>query len=650
MKKTNTILLAVTLALSAILLPSLTLINVSYALPGPRIYLTPSDNTFYTNETSVGYRFNVTVSVENTTDLDVAGAQIYMEFNDSIVNVTRWFVPAADPDFFMPSPYAALPTPPDAGYIHLPSGLGCIKIAVSKGGLPPVAPWGHDGKIAIIEFVIKAAPTSGAFNCALHIDTIDTFLLDPLASEIPNVTKEDGTYTYTYVAIPVTGHIWLETVPSSYTADRMRPFNITVMIYNVSASDGLIGVQFELRYNSTYLEPIAIYQGTFLNNSAWAQHGTIATFYHEEDRTVYGEMILPNGTGEWNPPFPEGNGTMAIVTFLPQLHESIPPSWAFDINLTPLFGQYLLDHTGEYMPYQPEVDCSYAFDPLPLPTVSIEPSLYTAAQVGEEFTIDVEINDLDAGWQFVYAEFKLMYGENVLEVLDVTEGSFLEGFGTTTFNYELGAGYVKVNITLTPTAEYPSGGGILASILFNVTKTPGRCPLTLDDTVLLDPEDYAVLHDVSHGYYRLHEVLIHPIVWGTVTYNVVTVSNASITPVPMLFTQTHRMLNFNVTDEDGMVGFVDVTIPNVLLNAGSDEWLLIVGGSPVTPTVTGNLTHTTLSFYVSLSTKSVYLFGTGVIPEFPLNALLLVFFALTLAGFAAVKLARKNELVALLKQ
>jgi hypothetical protein len=121
-----------------------------------------------------------------------------MEFNDTIINATRWFAPTWDPNFFMPTTPAPalLPNPPDPGYQHISAGKGRILIAVSKGGLPPTAPWGHDGKIAIIEFKITAVPTNPGekYSTTLKIDTSDTYLLDNSASEIPGVTKQNGYY------------------------------------------------------------------------------------------------------------------------------------------------------------------------------------------------------------------------------------------------------------------------------------------------------------------------------------------------------------------------------------------------------------------------------------------------------------------------
>jgi len=53
----------------------------------PTIYLDPSDYTFTTDTVTLGYKFNVTIRV---TDLEkLMMFQVYITFNDSIINVTQ---------------------------------------------------------------------------------------------------------------------------------------------------------------------------------------------------------------------------------------------------------------------------------------------------------------------------------------------------------------------------------------------------------------------------------------------------------------------------------------------------------------------------------------------------------------------------------
>lgn len=154
------------------------------------IYMTPD------NGTSVQGLFNVTIMLSGSTTSNIGGANIYITFNDSNVNATRWFVPTTDPTFFMPTTPAAptaLPTPPDPGYLHISPGNARIQVAVNKGGMPPTAPWGHTGLICIIEFNVTGG--SQGQTIQLHMnDPSNTFLVDDAAATIPDVVINDGSY------------------------------------------------------------------------------------------------------------------------------------------------------------------------------------------------------------------------------------------------------------------------------------------------------------------------------------------------------------------------------------------------------------------------------------------------------------------------
>jgi len=195
--------LVTVLVVVAILACSFPQISRVYA-SNPTIYLQPSTINFTTANASVGTLFNVSAWVSNAPDL--GGAEVYMEFNDSIINCTRCIVPDTDPNFFMPEPPAVtvLPAPPDPGYVHLASGLGSVDVAVSKGGLPPVAPWGHSGLILTYEFNVTAVPPAGEnLTCSLHMNsTSNTFLLDSAGNDVPNVEIVDSTYTLASAAVP----------------------------------------------------------------------------------------------------------------------------------------------------------------------------------------------------------------------------------------------------------------------------------------------------------------------------------------------------------------------------------------------------------------------------------------------------------------
>jgi len=104
---------------------------------------------------------------------------------------------------------------------------------------------------------------------------------------------------------------------------RGELFNVTVSIKNLEFAWYFVGLDFRLSYDPDLITPVAAYEGPFMPYWSSQQPDSLGTFwvsYFESDgsygpHVLVGNMIYPNGTGRWNPPFPEGNGTVAIITF-----------------------------------------------------------------------------------------------------------------------------------------------------------------------------------------------------------------------------------------------------------------------------------------------------------------------------------------------
>jgi len=499
----------------------------------------------------------------------------------------------------------------------LSASFQAFQNSLNVKGLPADSMWIEP---TTLSFNSTAAPVGYRFN------------------EIP-LNYGGASYSYESVHMPLPKP-WLEAVPSEYKAIRPEEFAIDIYIREVDVRHKLIGLQFNITFNPNVIEPISIENGTFMSNSSWAIYGTYPMWRFEEDKVIYGELILPNpNTGEWDlPDFPHGEGLVATITFKTLVHEAAN----FNITINPLFGEFFLDADLEYIPYNPPKSCTFTYEPLPIPSIKVFPEHYISSSLGETFQINIDIQDLDVLWNLTYAEFKLQFNGSLIKAIDAKEGSFLSQFGTTSFAFDISDNYVSVNITLTEPATYPSGNGTLATITFNVTsRPPATSPLTLSDVLLLDKEGREILYEISHGYYEMHEYLVHEIVAFGVTYYVTTSSNCSISPVQLSI--SHRLLKFNATGTDGTVGFINITIPKDLLWV-EDSWLVIVDGEEIEPTVTSNATHTILSFTISFSTKTktVYIIGTNIIPEFSLF-MLLTFLFTTLIPTVATKIHLKRK-------
>jgi hypothetical protein len=451
----------------------------------------------------------------------------------------------------------------------------------------------------------------------------------------------NGTYTYTSVAPPPSEKKpWMEAVPNEYEAVRPVQFDLDIFIRDLEAEKSLIAVQFDLTYNSTVIEATSVTPGPFMSDSRWAVYGTYPIWHMEKGRVIYGEIILPSEEGQWNlPEFPHGDGLVATISFKTLAHEQA----SFNISVQPLYDEFFLDVNGEYIPYNPPKNCIFTYEPLPIPSLKVSPDHYVASSLGQTFPINITIENLAGLWNLTYVEFEIQYDGSYIEATNVAEGPFLSHYGSTSFAYTLSANSVKVNITLEqPTIESPNGNGTLATILFNVTsRPPAASTLTLNNTLLLDTEERELLYNLSHGYYEMHEYIIHEIVADSKTFHIATLSNGAISPVELAI--PHRLIKFNVTGETGTIGFVNITIPNDLLWADGN-WLVIVGGEEVEATVTAiNSTHTMLYFNVPFSTKTVYIFGTGVIPEFSSLTLVLIFLLSATLSATAIRLRLKRK-------
>ncbi|MEM4713540.1 MAG: NosD domain-containing protein [Candidatus Bathyarchaeia archaeon] len=121
-------------------------------------------------------------------------------------------------------------------------------------------------------------------------------------------------------------------------------------------------------------------------------------------------------------------------------------------------------------------------------------------------------------------------------------------------------------------------------------------------------------------------------VWNGISYNVDIVSNSSVSGFQ--FNVDQKSICFNVTGDNGTVGFCRVTIPNDLLWV-DDGWTITVGDQSITDyTLISDENFTYLYFTYNQSTQTVTIQGTHILPEYPLIALLILL--LTMSTLTAI--------------
>jgi len=122
------------------------------------------------------------------------------------------------------------------------------------------------------------------------------------------------------------------------------------------------------------------------------------------------------------------------------------------------------------------------------PYLEVKPPLYESTKP-EIFNVTVWANNVTLYHKLVNVTFSVSYDATLLDVTQVFEGSFLAGFGSTTFNYTDEAGNITVLNYLEAPTIFPEGDGMIATITFQGVYQDKRehyCDLKLNDIQLLN--------------------------------------------------------------------------------------------------------------------------------------------------------------------
>jgi hypothetical protein len=244
-----------------------------------------------------------------------------------------------------------------------------------------------------------------------------------------------------------------------------------------------------------------------------------------ETVTFNGSSSTPNGGAltSWFWDFDDGeNDTGEIVT------HDFDAAGTYDVTLTVTDSECQSSNITKTV----TVETGEEPEPESQGTLKVEPENYTAIHNNETFDANVTIYDLNASARVVGIEFKLGYNTTLLEVLNVTEGPFMEAFagephqGTLFMSWQI-SDYVLVDVLIfadengTWHEPFPNGNGTVATITFRaiyqpsgVEKPCAACNLTLYDTKMGDPEANPIPHDSIDGYYE-----IVPTVIGDINYD-----------------------------------------------------------------------------------------------------------------------------------
>lgn len=173
----------------------------------------------------------------------------------------------------------------------------------------------------------------------------------------------------TVTALPLSPEPTINIDPPSIDRLVGESFTVDIRIRDVEEASHIVAWNFILSYNTALLDVSATQEGPFLSEAAQLQPGSAGTTYAEIIEEAIGKItlgciILPNETGDWNPPWPSDSGVLANVTF-----DCTGPGICV-LDLEPFFGTLLLDENGNPIPGN--VEDGYVIQEMPI-HVDIKP-------------------------------------------------------------------------------------------------------------------------------------------------------------------------------------------------------------------------------------------------------------------------------------
>ncbi|MEM3731329.1 MAG: cohesin domain-containing protein [Candidatus Bathyarchaeia archaeon] len=296
------------LTILTLLLALFPIIHTTTAQAKPKVYVEPKDNIFYTDTTSVGYEFTVSIMAADWPEPGVFSYELKLAYDKTMLEATKAEIP--DGHWLTPSLKPGNIFIVDGGTINQEAGY----VSFAATLLSPEPGKTGQGTIAKVTLkIIKAPPAAGKLSCLLELK--DVILVDPAATEIPKANY-DLIHGYFEFATPPP-KLYLTIEPSLVTASVVGDeVNIAVMIKDVEADLKIIGVELKVSFNPAVLSIAAedVVEGDFFKQFG----GTFSVSAVEGGYVLTSVLLLPTETGAYPPTakgFPSGSGTLATMKF-----------------------------------------------------------------------------------------------------------------------------------------------------------------------------------------------------------------------------------------------------------------------------------------------------------------------------------------------
>ena len=314
-RKTAALCVLIVLMLSILSLIGLAIRSASAYDTPPLIAVVPSNISLDYETTPPGSNFTIEVWGYNFTNAFTW--QVMLFWDPTILNCTEVVVPEDSPWKWDVTPGVVINN--DEGWFS--TGYSSLGAAYNV----------TEGIMVVATFTIIKAPGAGqSLSCPLDLGEYnkDTYVLDYDLNPI-EATLEPGTFTYSYI-LP-SPMIVLESQYCKVSGPG-ELFNVSVSIRGLNALWNLTKVQFSIPYNTSLLDYVTYYNGSFLEQFVNGGEGgpiyVVYSDYHDNpppppaeplpycyDKVAVGIFIVPNSTGSYVEPFPSGSGTLITLTF-----------------------------------------------------------------------------------------------------------------------------------------------------------------------------------------------------------------------------------------------------------------------------------------------------------------------------------------------
>jgi hypothetical protein len=336
-----------------------------------KIFVDPKDNIFPPPYLNVGSTFQVSVSIANTSL--IAGVEFKLSWDKNLLNCTSMtenlfntVTPEGEKDNIWKLKHIIDNTNGYIWYAYTFQDFGRAK----AGGYAPINITLEEGypqgklAAAILTFKVLKVPTmaEGYVACNLHLYDVKVGYPAPPYGPGGPIPMQviDGYYRLNWAPPVIKPYFSVE--PASYEATQLgERFNISIKINNLDKGWEAVGFEFKLKFNKTILQVLHVYEGPWLPQFGGAPNqGTLPMYVIKPDYVHFGDLVLPDPSGTWHPPFPQGSGVLAIIEFNATYQGLFPEvaSCVLDLYDTKI-GNWL----AQPVPQDPPIDGSYSIRP-----------------------------------------------------------------------------------------------------------------------------------------------------------------------------------------------------------------------------------------------------------------------------------------------